>query len=106
LVGGFLCCRTLIDEIDNTHIGYPRVRLETYLAGAAVAVAHLDMGNTHLTGGTGDFFSPIIRTKSRIIGITEIMAAIRILVIRQDEPLTVNAVRCAPSCRGDRFFFS
>lgn len=40
--------RTLVDEIDDAHIGDAGVRLKTYLAGAAVAVAHLDFISLYL----------------------------------------------------------
>jgi len=35
--------RTLVDEVDNAHIWYARIRLKTNLAGATIGIAHLYM---------------------------------------------------------------
>ena len=43
-----LCRRAFVDEVDNTHVGDARVRLETNLTGTTVAVAHLDMVRLNL----------------------------------------------------------
>ena len=38
-----LGCCTLIDQIDNAHVRNARIRLQTYLAGTAVRIAHLNV---------------------------------------------------------------
>ena len=43
LLFSFLCRRTLIDQIDNTHIRYASIGLQTDFTGSAVRLAHLNM---------------------------------------------------------------
>ena len=42
-LSAFLLRRTLVDEIDDTHVRDACVRLEADLTGTAIGVAHLDM---------------------------------------------------------------
>ena len=43
-----LCCCTLVDEVDDTHIRDARIRFETDFTGAAIGIAHLDMVDLNL----------------------------------------------------------